>query len=66
MEQRSIYAQIADRTTAMVYIGVVGPVGDGKIHLLSSASWSSSCCRNIENIYERERATDGCRSPGSG
>ena len=26
MEQRSIYAQIADRTDGTVYIGVVGPV----------------------------------------
>ena len=33
MEQRSIYAQIADRTDGTVYIGVVGPVRTGKIHL---------------------------------
>ena len=30
MEQRSIYAQIADRTDGTVYIGVVGPVRTGK------------------------------------
>lgn len=42
MEQRSIYAQIADRTDGTVYIGVVGPCADGKVYLYQ-AVYGAAC-----------------------
>lgn len=66
MEQRSIYAQIADRTDGTVYIGVVGPVADGKIHHFIKRFMEQLVLPNIENVYERERATDELPQSGSG
>ena len=65
MEQRSIYAQIADRTDGTVYIGVVGPVRTGKSTFIKRFM-EQLVLPNIENIYERERATDELPQSGSG
>lgn len=65
MEQRSIYAQIADRTDGTVYIGVVGPVRTGKSTFIKRFM-EQLVLPNIENVYERERATDELPQSGSG
>ena len=65
MEQRSIYAQIADRTDGTVYIGVVGPVRTRKSTFIKRFM-EQLVLPNIENIYERERATDELPQSGSG
>ena len=65
MEQRSIYAQIADRTDGTVYIGVVGPVRTGKSTFIKRFM-EQLVLPNIENIYGRERATDELPQSGSG
>ena len=54
MEQRSIYAQIADRTDGTVYIGVVGPVRAGKSTFIKRFM-ETQIIPNIDNVY--------CRSP---
>ena len=65
MEQRSIYAQIADRTDGTVYIGVVDPVRTGKSTFIKRFM-EQLVLPNIENVYERERATDELPQSGSG
>ena len=65
MEQRSIYAQIADRTDGTVYIGVVGPVRTGKSTFIKRFM-EQLVLPIIENVYERERATDELPQSGSG
>ena len=57
MEHRSIYEQIAGRTDGTVYIGVVGPVRTGKSTFIKRFM-EQLVLPNIENVYERERATD--------
>ena len=56
MEHRSIYEQIAGRTDGTVYIGVVGPVRTGKSTFIKRFM-EQLVLPNIENVYERERAT---------
>ena len=65
MEHRSIYAQIAVRTDGTVYIGVVGPVRTGKSTFIKRFM-EQLVLPNIENVYERERATDELPQSGSG
>ena len=65
MEHRSIYEQIAGRTDGTVYIGVVGPVRTGKSTFIKRFM-EQLVLPNIENVYERERATDELPQSGSG
>ena len=65
MEQRSIYAQIADRTDGTVYIGVVGPVRAGKSTFIKRFM-ETQVIPNIDNVYRRERAKDELPQSGSG
>lgn len=65
MEHRSIYEQIATRTDGTVYLGVVGPVRTGKSTFIKRFM-EELVLPNMENIYERERATDELPQSGSG
>lgn len=65
MENRSIYEQIAARTDGTIYIGVVGPVRTGKSTFIKRFM-EQLVLPNIENAYERERATDELPQSGSG
>ena len=65
MENRSIYAQISERTGGTIYIGVVGPVRTGKSTFIKRFM-EQLVLPNIENVYERERATDELPVSGSG
>ena len=52
-----IYQDIATRTAGDIYIGVVGPVRTGKSTFIKRFM-EQLVLPNIENVYERERATD--------
>ncbi len=65
MEQHSIYEQIAGRTNGTIYIGVVGPVRTGKSTFIKRFM-EQLVLPNIENVYERARATDELPQSGSG
>ena len=53
----SIYQDIAKRTAGDIYIGVVGPARTGKSTFIKRFM-EQLVLPNIENVYERERATD--------
>ena len=57
MAEQSIYRDIAERTGGDIYIGVVGPVRTGKSTFIKKFM-ESLVIPNIENGYDRERATD--------
>ena len=57
MAEQSIYRDIAERTGGDIYIGVVGPVRTGKSTFIKRFM-ESLVIPNIENGYDRERATD--------
>ena len=65
MEQQSLYAQISERTGGTIYIGVVGPVRTGKSTFIKRFM-EQLVLPNIENVYERARATDELPQSGSG
>ena len=65
MQQRTLYQQIAERTDGSVYIGVVGPVRTGKSTFIKRFL-EQLVLPNMENVYQRERATDELPQSGSG
>ncbi len=65
LKQQTIYAQIAERTDGTIYLGVVGPVRTGKSTFIKRFM-EQLVLPNIENVYERERATDELPQSGSG
>ena len=60
-----IYQDISTRTAGDIYIGVVGPVRAGKSTFIKRFM-EQLVLPNIENVYERERATDELPQSGSG
>ena len=65
MEHRTLYEQIAERTAGNVYLGVAGPVRTGKSTFIKRFM-EQLVLPNIENVYQRERATDELPQSGSG
>ena len=65
MEQSSIYKDIAKRTGKDIYIGVVGPVRSGKSTFISKFL-ETVVIPNIENEYDKKRATDEAPQSASG
>lgn len=63
--KHSIYQDIAQRTDASIYIGVVGPVRTGKSTFIKRFM-EQFVIPNIDNIYHRERAKDELPQSGSG
>ena len=61
----SIYDSIAQRTQGDIYIGVVGPVRTGKSTLIKKFM-DNLVLPNIENMAQRERATDELPQSASG
>ncbi|MFA9380965.1 MAG: stage IV sporulation protein A [Acetanaerobacterium sp.] len=57
MDNRSIYADIAERTEGNIYIGVVGPVRTGKSTFIKRFM-ETLVLPNIGNDFKRERAND--------
>ena len=64
-EQNGICREIGARTGGDIYIGVVGPVRSGKSTFIKRFM-EQLVLPNIENVYERERATDELPQSGSG
>ncbi len=65
MTENSIYQDIAKRTGGDIYIGVVGPVRTGKSTFIQKLL-DNLVIPNIENEYDRARATDGTPQSASG
>ena len=65
MDTASIYQDIARRTDGSIYIGVVGPVRTGKSTFIKRFM-ESQVLPNMDNAYQRERATDELPQSGSG
>ena len=65
MKDNSIYKDIAKRTGGDVYIGVVGPVRTGKSTFIHKFL-DSVIIPNIENEFDRARATDEAPQSASG
>ena len=65
MTENSIYQDIAKRTGGDIYIGVVGPVRTGKSTFIQKLL-DNLVIPNIENEYDRMRATDGTPQSASG
>ena len=65
MENRTIYEDIAQRTSGDVYIGVVGPVRTGKSTFIKRFM-ETLVIPNIDNVYRKERARDELPQSGSG
>ncbi len=65
MAETSIYQDIAKRTGGDIYIGVVGPVRTGKSTFIQKLL-DNLVIPNIENEYDRARATDGTPQSASG
>ncbi|MDR2647143.1 MAG: stage IV sporulation protein A [Oscillospiraceae bacterium] len=65
MEERSIYADIANRTQGDIYIGVVGPVRTGKSTFVK-AFMDTLVIPNIPVEAKRERALDELPQSASG
>lgn len=65
MTDNSIYKDIAKRTGGDIYIGVVGPVRTGKSTFIQRLL-DNLVIPNIENEYDRIRATDGTPQSASG
>ena len=65
MTENSIYQDIAKRTGGDIYIGVVGPVRTGKSTFIQRLL-DNLVIPNIENEYDRARATDGTPQSASG
>jgi len=65
MEGKSIYSDIAKRTSGSIYIGVVGPVRTGKSTFIKRFM-ETLVIPNIDNEYKRERARDELPQSGSG
>ena len=65
MTENSIYQDIAHRTGGDIYIGVVGPVRTGKSTFIQRLL-DNLVIPNIENEYDRARATDGTPQSASG
>ena len=63
--EKSIYAQIGQRTGGDIYIGVVGPVRTGKSTLVKRIM-ETLVLPNIPDPYRRERARDELPQSGSG
>lgn len=63
--EKSIYAQIMERTGGDIYIGVVGPVRTGKSTLIKRIM-ETLVIPNIEDAFRRERARDELPQSGSG
>ena len=57
MAEQSIYRDIAQRTGGDIYVGVVGPVRTGKSTFIKRFM-EALVLPNMENEYDRERATD--------
>ena len=57
MAEQSIYRDIAKRTGGDIYVGVVGPVRTGKSTFIKRFM-EALVLPNIENEYDRERASD--------
>jgi stage IV sporulation protein A len=65
LETEKLYADIAQRTSGDIYIGVVGPVRTGKSTFIKRFM-ETLVIPNIENVYRRERARDELPQSGSG
>lgn len=65
MTENGIYQDIAKRTGGDIYIGVVGPVRTGKSTFIQKLL-DNLVIPNIENEYDRARATDGTPQSASG
>ena len=65
MADNSIYKDIAKRTGGDIYIGVVGPVRTGKSTFIHKFL-ESVIIPNIENEFDRSRATDQAPQSASG
>ncbi|MBO7304139.1 MAG: stage IV sporulation protein A [Clostridia bacterium] len=65
MKDNSIYKDIAKRTGGDVYIGVVGPVRTGKSTFIHKFL-DSVIIPNIENEFDRARATDEAPQSAAG
>ena len=65
MMENSIYQDIAKRTGGDIYIGVVGPVRTGKSTFIQRLL-DNLVIPNIDNEYDRARATDGTPQSASG
>ncbi len=63
--EKSIYAQIMERTGGDIYVGVVGPVRTGKSTLIKRMM-ETLVIPNIEDNFRRERARDELPQSGSG
>ena len=61
----NLYQDIQTRTGGEIYLGVVGPVRTGKSTFIKRFM-EQLVLPNIENVYERERATDELPQSGSG
>ena len=65
MSENGIYETIAKRCGGDIYVGVVGPVRTGKSTFIHRFM-ESAVIPNIEDEYERQRATDEIPQSGSG
>ena len=65
MDTATIYQDIAQRTNGSIYIGVVGPVRTGKSTFIKRFM-EGQVLPNMENAYQRGRATDELPQSGSG
>ncbi len=65
MRDNSIYRDIAKRTGGDIYIGVVGPVRTGKSTFIHKFL-TETVIPNIENEFDRARATDETPQSASG
>ena len=65
MADASIYQDVKERTGGDIYIGVVGPVRTGKSTFIQKLL-EKLVIPNIENDYDRTRATDSTPQSASG
>jgi stage IV sporulation protein A len=65
MEKINIFQDLAERTGGDIYIGVVGPVRTGKSTFIKRFM-EMLVLPNIENVYDRDRATDELPQSGAG
>ena len=65
MADTTIYQDVKERTGGDIYIGVVGPVRTGKSTFIQKVL-DTLVIPNIENEYDKARATDGTPQSASG
>ncbi|MCD8248687.1 MAG: stage IV sporulation protein A, partial [Lachnospiraceae bacterium] len=65
MDNFQLYRDIRERTGGEIYIGVVGPVRTGKSTFIKRFM-DLMVLPNMEDIHERERATDELPKSASG